>query len=135
MPLGMRASRSSRRRLRDASVILAAAALTFVTSVSAAPAAPPPPVTVRAVIWPNLVITVAPASFKRGTVLFTIKNRDSMAHVFEINGVKSKPIAPHKVVAMTVTFKKPSVYSYTLPDYLPSPEHLFVKVGGQVKVK
>jgi hypothetical protein len=100
-------------------------------SVQVASAAPP---VVRAVIWPNLTITVAPKSVKHGTVIFKIKNRDTKPHEFSINNVQSEKIRPQTTVAMAVTFKKPNTYSFTLPDFVAGPKTGYQAVGGQLKV-
>jgi hypothetical protein len=109
-----------------------AALVAMFASAQVASATPPP--VVRAVIWPNLAITLAPKSVKHGTVVFKIKNRDVKAHEFSINNVESAMIKPHTVVAMTVTFKKPNIYSFTLPDFLAGPKTGYQAVGGQLKV-
>jgi hypothetical protein len=96
--------------------------------------AAPRPVTVRAVIWPNLAITVAPDSFKAGRVTIIVKNRDRVPHQFAINGTTWPKIKPNKSAAMTVTFKKPSVYGMTLPDYYPGQGNRYVVPGASVKV-
>ena len=116
-------------------VLSVVAILTLVGSATAAPTATAPTV-VRVTIWPNLAITLAPKTFKHGTVLFKIKNRDSIRHEFLINGVTSSFIKPHMGTGtMTVRFAKPNLYFYSLPDYKPtsylSPYSL---TGGQVKV-
>ncbi len=95
--------------------------------------APEKPV-VRAVIWPNLAITVSPKSVAHGVVVFKIRNRDAKPHEFSINGVSSDKISPHATIEMKVRFKKPSVYSFTLPDYQPSRQTGWAVVGGQLKV-
>ena len=109
-----------------------AALVAFFVSAQVASAASP--AVVRAVIWPNLAITVSPKSVKHGTIVFKIKNRDIRPHEFAINNVRSAKIKPQTTVEMTVTFKKPSTYSYTLPDYAASPKTGYLAVGGQLKV-
>ena len=125
-------------RLRSIPAASLAAGLLLVlaapTSASPQRATGAPPVTVRAVIWPNLKITVAPASFKAGQVTFVVKNRDSHPHQFSVNGVTWPKIKPHGSGTMTVTFKKPTVYSITLPDYFPAPNTRYVLPGGSLKV-
>ena len=83
----------------------------------------------RTVIWPNLTITFAPKSVKHGSIVFKIKNRDNHPHRFAINGVTSPPIKPHASAEMTVKFKKPSSYAFTVPD---APG--WTGVGGQLRV-
>lgn len=114
-----------------AGFLLVVAALAMAAPLSASS---PPTTTVRAVIWPNLVITVSPKSFKAGKVTFVVKNRDTSPHQFSVNGVTWPKIAPHKSASMTVTFKKPSVYSMTLPDYYPAQSTKYVTPIGSLKV-
>ena len=71
---------------------------------------------VRATIWPNLVITFSPKTFRHGTVLMRVKNRTSSAHEFMINGVTWRRIRPHASVTNSVTFKRRGIYQATLPD-------------------
>ncbi len=95
----------------------------------------PKPAVVRATIWPNLIITVAPKTFRHGTVVFKVKNRDTQSHRFSINGAETTKIGPGKSVALTVTFRKPSTYEFTLPDYEPTAANGYqAAVGGTVKV-
>jgi len=84
---------------------------------------------VRVVIWPNLAITLSPDSVSHGAVIFKIKNRDNHSHQFAINGRTSPQIKPHKTIEIAVLFKKPSVYSFTLPDATG-----WNGVGGQIRV-
>jgi hypothetical protein len=74
------------------------------------------PRVVSVVIAPNLGITVSPKSAAHGTVVFKVGNHDSSPHEFSINGRTSVAIPPHTMVKFSVTFKKPGLYSYTLPD-------------------
>jgi hypothetical protein len=89
---------------------------------------------VHITIWPNLDITVAPRSIRRGTVLLAIRNRDKTPHAFSINGVETRKIAPHKLLRVSVKFKRPDVYAFTLPGYVPTPETGWKAVGGVLRV-
>ena len=91
-------------------VVLASAQQVFAASPSVA----------RAVIWANFSVTVSPKSVKLGTVVFKIKNRDgTRSHKFSINGAVSPSIKPHSTIAMSVVFKKPGLYFFTLGDSNP----------------
>lgn len=56
---------------------------------------------------------------KVGKVIFKITNRGTIQHDFNIDGVKSKLIAPHRRTSITVNFKKKgsSVCMRTVPGY------------------
>jgi hypothetical protein len=95
---------------------LVAGALMLVSTQVATPSPAKAGLVVRVTIWPNLDIIFSPKAFKRGTVVFKIKNRSSQAHRFQINGVTSANVRPHAVVALTVTFKRRGGYSGTLAD-------------------
>ena len=95
---------------------LVAALLMLASTAAALPSRTTSPLVVRATIWPNLVITFSPKTFKRGTVHMEVKNRTAHTHQFAINGVTWKSVKPHKVAAGTVTFKRPGIYQATLPD-------------------
>lgn len=71
---------------------------------------------VKVTIQPNLLITFSPKEFKHGTVVLKVNNRTDNAHPFTINGVTTKSIKPHTIMAVTVTFKRPSIYAASLPD-------------------
>ena len=97
-------------------VSLAAGALMVASTQAAAPSPVAAPQIVRATIWPNLVITFSPNTFKRGTVALKVRNRTTQAHSFAINGVTSSSIRPNATAVVTVTFKRRAVYSATLAD-------------------
>ena len=97
-------------------VSLATGALMVASTQAAAPSPVAAPQIVRATIWPNLVITFSPNTFKRGTVALKVRNRAPQTHQFAINGVTSPGIRPNATVMLTVTFKRRAVYSATLPD-------------------
>ena len=117
---------------------LAAAALLGVTHPAPGSAAVSHPITVVATIRPDSLpgilnqpgkVTLAPKTFKHGTVRFTIRNLDIVRHQFEIDGVTSRWMQPKNGVAIiTVTFKKPGLYSFTCPDAEAA------AIGGQVGV-
>jgi hypothetical protein len=88
----------------------------------------------KAVIWPNLTITVSPKSVEHGTVVFKVRNRDKLSHNFAVNGVVSKPIKPNHVVILAVHFKKPGLYFLTLADPDPWTQVGTKQVGGTVRV-
>jgi hypothetical protein len=122
----------SKLTLRLIGIGLAAASMGFTSSELASASAP---TVARAVIWPNFSITVSPKSVKRGTVVFKIKNRDDVgSHKFVINGVVSRDIKPHTIVALTVNFKKPGVYFFTLADPDPQSQVGSKKIGGALTV-
>ena len=95
---------------------LAAVVVVFASTLVATSSAATEPVVVKATIWPNLIITFSPSKFKRGTVVFKIKNRATTAHEFSINGATTTKIKPHGTISLTVTFKRKALYSATLPD-------------------
>jgi uncharacterized cupredoxin-like copper-binding protein len=88
----------------------------------------------KAVIWPNLVITVAPKSVSLGRVVFKIKNRDIKSHQLLIDGIESVNIGPDKTASLVVTFKRTGIYSVTLSATSES-EIGANNPGGFVKVK
>ena len=85
-------------------------------SVAGAATAAKPSNTVRAVIWPNTSVTIAPKAVARGSVTIKVKNRDKSPQQLEINGVKTPLILPGGSVQMTIVLKKPGSYSIDLPD-------------------
>jgi hypothetical protein len=89
-------------------------ALAFASTQAASPATAP--VVVKATIWPNLVITFSPNTFKHGTVVIKVKNGALRAHRLSINGVTTKSIEPHTIVSATVTFTRRATYTATLAD-------------------
>jgi len=93
-----------------------------------------PRVAVRAVIWPNLVITVAPKVFKKGTVVLKVKNRDSSAQQVEIDGSETQIIEPGETGRMLVTFTKPGFYTFALPDQQQTYAAGYNKAATRVKV-
>ena len=85
-----------------------------------------PPRVVNVAILHNLDMTFSPPKFKRGTVVFKVKNTTRHAHKFGINGVTSRLIRPNATASITVVFKIPSLYVATLPDC----GYLSMCVGG-----
>ena len=97
------------------SASLVAAVVALAATQFAAPATTAG-VVVRTTIWPNLDITFSPKTFKRGTIVFKVKNRAAQPHKFSINGVVSASISPRSVASVTVTFKRKATYTATLAD-------------------
>jgi hypothetical protein len=109
----------------------------FVSTHSATPSPTSAPAIVRVTISPDLLITFSPKTFKRGTIVFKITNRNNRAHSFMINGVTTKVINPNATLSARVTFKQPSIYTAALPDcgYLSRcPERPDTGAIGSVKV-
>ena len=95
----------------------------------------PKMLTIHATIWKNLVITVAPKTFPKGTVVFKVRNRDVQPHKFTINCAVSQSIRPGGSASLTVTFRKASSYEFTLADYVPTAATGYQSaVGGIIKV-
>jgi hypothetical protein len=69
-----------------------------------------------ATIAPDLGLTISPKSFRHGTVVIEIRNESRQAEKFEMNGVTSRWVYPHRTGSITVTFKHPAVYEATLPE-------------------
>jgi len=91
--------------------------------------------TVRAVIWPNHVVTIAPKAAKRGAVVFTVKNRDTVPQQFQINGAETHVIEPGASAAITVTFTKPGLYSIALPDLAQSYANDYARLATRIRIK
>jgi len=64
----------------------------------------------------NGVIHFSPQRVRRGTILFKVRNADTDAHVFAINGVESHWIAPSHTATVTVRFMRPGRYVGSAPD-------------------
>jgi len=90
--------------------------------------------TVRAVIWPNLAVTLAPKVLVSEHVVFKVENRSTKPEQFAIDGAETALIAPGNVVDLAVTFRKRGFYSFTLPDYQENSTNGYKPVGGRVKV-
>jgi hypothetical protein len=61
---------------------------------------------------------LSPKTIKRGTVTFKITNRSGDFAVFEIVSVDSRKMGPDGGKAIIkVTFKRPGLYSATIPTY------------------
>jgi hypothetical protein len=71
---------------------------------------------VKVTILPNLNMTFAPKTFKRGKVVFEVTNRSAAAHWFSINGLTSAAIGPGRTRSLAVTFKRAAMYEATLAD-------------------
>ena len=129
-----RSLRPTAETIRIATLALALLAMISVVLTRVGSATSARPLVVHITIWPNLDITVAPKSFRRGTVLLAIKNRDRVPRAFSINGLETRKIEPHKILRTRVTFTRADVYSFTLPGYVPTPETGWKSVGGRLKV-
>jgi hypothetical protein len=63
-------------------------------------------------------IVLSRKTVRRGTVTFKITNRSDDFAVFEIKSVDSRKMGPNGGQAIVkVTFKKPGLYSATVPSY------------------
>jgi len=117
---------------------LVAVALMLATASAALPSTAARGKLVHATIWPNLLVTFSPATFKHGTVVIEVKNKTPIPHQFSIDGVTSASVKPGGSVSVTVTFKRKAVYTATLPDCgYPNPCALppgHTSPGGNVKV-
>jgi uncharacterized cupredoxin-like copper-binding protein len=51
----------------------------------------------------------------KGKVVFTTRNSGKAQHIFQINGKKTRPLAPGKSATLTVIFKKGGRYTYSCP--------------------
>jgi hypothetical protein len=108
--------RGGHTRLKLVTATVAVGLLLLVFTSAAIPAAPKSQLVVRATVWPNLVITFSPKTFKHGTVVIKVKNRSGKPHQFTVNGVNWPVIQPGTVIKHTVTFKRRGTYTATLPD-------------------
>ena len=117
-----------------ARVAAAAAAFVFALLVAAPASVAAGRPTVKAVIWPNYAVTVAPKSVPRGKVVFQVRNRESTPQQFAVDGVETVLIPPGGSASVTVTFARRGRYAYTLPDYQPNAEHGYKPVGGSITV-
>lgn len=127
--------RGMSRRPRTFTSSLAGVTTAFAALLSVQIASASSPPVAKAVIWSNLTITVSPKAVKPGTVVFKIRNRDLRRHSFAIDGYTSASIKPNKVVTMTVIFKKPGIYFFTLGDADAASEVGTKQVGGVLKVR
>jgi len=119
---------------RTASALAAFGLLAGVLAGSALAKKPASGTTVRAVIWPNNLVTIAPKSARMGSVVLTVKNRDTAPQQLQINGVESKLIEPGSSVTMTVTFQKPGLYSIALPDQSQSYANDYARNATRLKI-
>ncbi len=113
---------------------VAAAGLLLTTQLAGSAAAASAPVAVRAVIWPNMVVTVAPAKFKHGTVSWVVKNRAATPQQLQVNGKETPIIEPGGSIKVTFTFKKRGYYSIALPDQQQSYQQEYRRLATRVKV-
>ena len=102
--------------MKFVSTSLVAGVLMLASTQVAAPSSATAREVVRATIWPNLVITFSPKTFKHGTVVIKVHNRTSQTHQFSLNGVVSKRIAPYGAGVVTVTLPRRATYTATLAD-------------------
>jgi uncharacterized cupredoxin-like copper-binding protein len=63
-----------------------------------------------------------PRTVRKGTVVFTVRNRGSVAHDFRIAGKKTRNVAPGRQTTLRVTFKRKGRFPYlcTLPSHAPA---------------
>lgn len=116
---------------------IAAAMLIGVAALAVAGAAsakPKPATAIRAVIWPNQIVTVAPKSIRHGKVILKVKNRDDTAQQLEVNGQATPVIQPDGSIQVTVTFKKRGYYSFSLPDAQQSYANDYQHSGVRIKI-
>jgi len=107
-------------------ILTGVSAVVLLVAATGVGAQTPPPRVVNVAILPNLDMTFSPPKFRRGTVVFKVKNTTKAAHQFGINGVTSRFIRPNRTGSITVVFKIPSLYVATLPDC----GYLSLCVGG-----
>jgi len=105
-------NQTSRSWLAAAVVFAVCGVLLFVGAAAAAK----PSNTVRAVIWANTSVTIAPKVVTHGTVTLKVKNHANTPQALEINGVKTPLILPGGSIEMKLVLKKPGSYSIDLPD-------------------
>jgi uncharacterized cupredoxin-like copper-binding protein len=63
-----------------------------------------------------------PRTVRKGTVLFTVTNRGTVAHDFKIAGKKTRHLAPGSRTTLRVTFRRAGRFPYlcTLPSHAPA---------------
>jgi hypothetical protein len=94
---------------------LALAFVVLLASDAMAASGTKPPLATVVTISPELMLSFSPTSFRHGTVEIAVKNESIQAEQFEINGVNTRWIYPHRTVYMTVTFKRSMLYQASLP--------------------
>jgi uncharacterized cupredoxin-like copper-binding protein len=102
--------------------VLAPAALVLAVSAfggAASEAATPPRITVN---MTEFKFALVPKRGKKGTVVFNVVNKGSVAHDFKIAGKKTRKVAAGKRTTLRVTFKKAGRFRYvcTLPSHAPA---------------
>jgi len=73
--------------------------------------AEPAAATVR-VTTSEMKFVLSTKSAKRGTVVFVVRNRDSVVHDFRIKGKKTRLLQPGQTARLTVAFPKAGKYHY-----------------------
>ena len=136
--------RRNRRREREgfrvpapaATRMVAAAALlgTLLLVAAAGSSAATPQTAIRAVIWPNQLVTIAPKSVKHGKVVLIVKNRDATVQQLELNGQATPLIQPGGSVKVTLSLPKRGVYTFALPDAQQSYANDYQHAGTRIRV-
>ena len=75
-----------------------------------------------AVTMTEFKFVLRPRTVRKGTVVFTVTNRGSVAHDFRIAGKKTPRVAPGKRTTLRVTFRRKGRFPYlcTLPSHAPA---------------
>jgi hypothetical protein len=73
-------------------------------------------------------VTFNPSLINVGKVRIIVSNSDKEPHIFEINGVSSRVLGPGGRQVLTVTFKRPGIYSAAVSTDTPA------AFSGQLKV-
>jgi plastocyanin len=105
-----------------AAAVLAPAALVLAVSAfggATSEAATPPRVTVN---MTEFKFAFVPKTAKKGTVVFNVVNKGTVAHDFKIAGKKTAQVAAGKRTTLRITFKKAGRFPYlcTLPSHAPA---------------
>ena len=75
-----------------------------------------------AVSMTEFKFVLRPRTVRKGTVVFTVTNRGSVAHDFKIAGKKTPKVAPGRRTTLRVTFRRKGRFPYlcTLPSHAPA---------------
>ena len=101
-------------------LIVVAVPATLGTSAARATAASAAVKTTRiSVVATEYKFKLSAKTAPKGKVIFTVKNKGSLAHDFKIKGKKTRLIAPGSKAKMTVRFRKTGHYKYkcTVPGH------------------
>ncbi len=120
--------------IRRGGIALAALLGAVLLTAPMGSAAAKPQNAIRAVIWPNQIVTVAPTAVKRGKIVLKVKNRDGTAQQLEVNGQSTPVIQPGGSIQVTLTFKKRGFYAFSLPDAQQSYANDYQHAGTRIKV-